>query len=148
MFTYYQSNRWKILNRTDLRDEENEDPTTWGIDRILREIDHRLQLALEEGQALQKISVETFDGLLEKGALEKSFRPTLYDFIAHEASSFYQLEETNGPKPKDSFTFDSNSPALASVEEFLAWKPDTDQSPKGRALALYQDLLRLSLIHI
>lgn len=141
-YNYYQFNRWQILSRTDVALEEDEDAATWGLDRLLREIDGRFQEALKDKEVIQAVPIATFDGLLDEGELEPELRPTLYDFIAHQANEFYCLEETNGPKAVEPFEFALDSPAMGEVEAFLAWEPETGDSPMGRALAIYQDLLR------
>ena len=59
-YRYYQYNRWQILSRTNLLsgpEQGNDDPATWGLDRLLREIDQRLQESLKEAQPLQSLSL-------------------------------------------------------------------------------------------
>jgi uncharacterized protein YfaS (alpha-2-macroglobulin family) len=96
---------------------------------------------------LRKIPIADYDALLEKGNVPDRFRPTLYDFLAHEALAFYTAAEQAGAAPQDAFVFDADSPALGTMTEFLAWKPATSDSgsPKLRAILLYQDLLRFHL---
>ncbi|UCC96492.1 MAG: hypothetical protein JSW66_11685, partial [Phycisphaerales bacterium] len=72
-----------------------------------------------------------------------SYRPTLYDFLVHEALSFYSAGEQVGSLPQDAFEFMADSPIFAPVTDFLQWEPQTPdtQSAKLRAIQLYQDLL-------
>lgn len=140
---YYSNNRWKLLNRSETTDSESDDdPSTWSASRLLKEIDARLQLALEEAEILKTVPVPAFSDILEKGELGDQFRPTLYDFIAHQALTFYRLEENNSSLPVDTFEFAPDSPALDPVEKFLSWQLEADQSSKARALNLLQELLR------
>jgi hypothetical protein len=141
---YFQHNRWRILQRTQTAQKPGDDFETWDLARLFAEIDARYRAALENAAALQKIPIADFDDLLVKGNVPDRFRPTLYDFLAHEALSFYTLAEQAGAAPQDDFDFDAASPALGTMAEFLAWKPETTDtgSPKLRALLLFQELLR------
>jgi len=143
-WTYFEQNRWRILQRTRTTGEPGDDFETWDLPRLFSEIDARYRAALENAAALQQIPIADYDALLEKGNVPDRFRPTLYDFLAHEALTFYTAAEQAGAAPQDAFVFDAASPALGTMEEFLAWKPDSTDttSPTLRAIALYQDLLR------
>jgi hypothetical protein len=141
---YFQENRWRILERTRTTEPAGDDFETWDLARLFGEIDARYRAALENAATLQAIPLADFDTILVKGNLPESFRPTLYDFLAHEALDFYTAAEQAGAAPQDAFGFDAKSPALGTREEFLAWKPESSdaESPTLRAIALYQDLLR------
>lgn len=141
---YFEQNRWRILERSRTTEEPGEDFETWDLPRLFTEIDARYRAALENAPTLQQIPIADYDALLEKGNVPDRFRPTLYDFLAYEALEFYTAAEQAGAAPQDAFGFSADSPAMGTMAEFLAWKlesTDTD-SPKLRALALYQDLLR------
>ncbi|MHC4438649.1 MAG: alpha-2-macroglobulin family protein, partial [Planctomycetota bacterium] len=81
---------------------------------------------------------------LEKGTVPDSYRPTLYDFLVFEALSFYSAGEQAGTIPQDSFEIMADSPIFGTVDDFLAWEPETSDadSAKLKAIGLYQDLLR------
>ena len=53
-----------------------------------------------------------------------TYRPTLYDFLVHEALSFYNSGE-QAALPEDAFEIMADSPIFAPVAEFLAWEPET-----------------------
>jgi len=76
-----------------------------------------------------------------------SYRPTLYDFIAHEALAFYTSGEQAAALPEDVFELSADSPLFDPAEKFLAWRPGNSDAvpPKLRAIRLYQDLLRLHI---
>jgi hypothetical protein len=143
-WSYFEQNRWRILQRTTTTEAPGEDFQTWDLPRLFTEIDARYRAALENAAALQQIPVADYDALLDKGNIPDRFRPTLYDFLAHEALEFYTAAEQAGAAPQDAFGFTAASPALGTMEEFLAWKPESTDtvSPKLRAIALYQELLR------
>ncbi|MCB1078058.1 MAG: hypothetical protein KDM64_09550, partial [Verrucomicrobiae bacterium] len=143
-WNYFLQNRYRILQRTRTTEAPSEDFETWDLPRLFSEIDARYRAALENAAALQQIPITDFESLLEKGTVPDRFRPTLYDFLANEALTFYTAAEQAGAAPQDAFGFDASSPALGTMAEFLAWKPEsTDtESPKLRAIGLFQDLLR------
>ncbi len=69
-------------------------------------------------------------------------RPTMYDFLVHEALTFYTAGEQAGAMVQDAFVLQADSPIFAPTAEFLAWNiesPDTD-SPVIKAIRLYQKL--------
>ena len=140
---YFQQNRWRFVQRTQTAEPPGEDFTTWDLARILAEIDRHFTLALADAQGLQAIDINDWDDLLEKGTVPDSYRPTLYDFLAFEALSFYNSGEQAGALPQDAFEIMADSPIFAPVAEFLAWEPVTSntESAKYKAILLYQDLL-------
>ena len=141
---YFQQNSWRFIQRTQTAEPPGADITTWDLSRILAEIDRHFMLALEAEDELKTISIEEWDDLLEKGTVPDSYRPTLYDFLVFEALSFYSAGEQAGTIPQDSFEIMADSPIFGTVEEFLAWQPETSDtdSAKLKAIGLYQDLLR------
>ncbi|UCD53260.1 MAG: hypothetical protein JSW27_11560 [Phycisphaerales bacterium] len=140
---YFQQNRWRFMNRTQTAEPSGEDITTWDLARILAEIDVHFTLALEADQELKAIPVSEYDDLLERGTAPDTYRPTLYDFLAHEALSFYNLGEQAGAESMDVFEVMADSPIFAPVADFLGWQPETTDtdSPKLKAIGLYQELL-------
>jgi hypothetical protein len=141
---YFQHNRWRFVQRTQTAAAPGKDFTTWDLPRILAEIDQHFIKALTYGPLLRKIKVSEYDELLEKGTLPDSYRPTLYDFIVHQALDFYAAGEQAGAKAEDTFELSAASPIFAPAEEFVDWKPRTgdELSPTLKAILLYQHLLR------
>jgi hypothetical protein len=140
---YFQNNRWRFMQRTTTAQAPGPDFTTWDLARIFREIDFHFQNALTAHAALKKIPIADYGDLLVKGDVPDTYRPTLYDFLAHEALTFYTAGEQAGAKPQDAFDIAADGPIFAPVAEFLKWKVDrsTNASNYERAIALYQDLL-------
>ncbi len=143
-WNYFRQNRWRFMQRTRTATPPSEDFTTWDLPRIFAEIDKQFQTVLADAEPLKKIPIAEYAELLEKGTTPDSYRPTLYDFLAQEAIEFYASGEQAAAKAEDAFELSADSPILASVENFLAWKPETtDQdSPTLRAVLLYQDLMK------
>ncbi len=141
---YFQQNNWAFLNRTRTAKAPGSDFTTWDLPRILAEIDRHFTRALANDKLLKGIPVARYDALLIKGNVPDRYRPTLYDFLAHNALEFYRSGELAGTAAQDAFELSADGPALGTAEEFLAWKlptPDGD-APTVKALRLYQALLR------
>jgi hypothetical protein len=143
-WNYFQQNSWRFIQRTQTAEPPGEDITTWDLPRILAEIDTHFMLALDAEQQLKTIPIDEWDDLLEEGTVPDSYRPTLYDFLVFEALSFYSAGEQAGTIPQDSFEIMADSPIFGTVDEFLAWQPETSDtdSAKLKAIGLYQDLLR------
>ena len=72
-----------------------------------------------------------------------TYRPTLYDFLAFDALSFYSAGEQAGALPQDTFEIMADTPIFAPVADFLAWQPQTSDtgSAKLKAIHIYQALL-------
>ncbi|MBN1510024.1 MAG: hypothetical protein JW955_24475 [Sedimentisphaerales bacterium] len=157
---YFQQNRYRFLQRTATAEAPGEDILTWDLARILAEIDKQFTLALcstpapggdpseptAEGGCvtlLKTTPIGLWDDLLEKGTVPDTYRPTLYDFLVHDALTFYSSGEQAGALPQDTFEIMADSGVFAPVEEFLAWQPQTSDtaSAKLKAIKLYQALL-------
>ncbi|MCP4454227.1 MAG: hypothetical protein GY809_22430, partial [Planctomycetes bacterium] len=140
---YYQQNLWRYIQRTETSEPPGDDIATWNLTQILAEIDAHFTAALADDATLKAIPIAAYDDLIEKGDVPDAVRPTLYDFLVHEALTYYSAGEQGAYQPQDYFEIMVDSPAFAPVAEFLAWTPVTTQldSPKLKALGLYQDLL-------
>ncbi len=141
---YYQDNRWNYLQRTRTEGASGNDLRTWDLTRILAEIDRHFTAALAGEALLQQTPVDALNDLLEKGTAPDRYRPTLFDFLVHDALSFYQAGEHGSVEPEDKFTVEAGSPIFAPVDEFLRWQPATTEtaSPLLKAIRLHQALLR------
>ena len=140
---YFQQNRWRFQNRTQTADSPSEDFTTWSLPRILDEIDNQFDKAFEGSDVLKDASVEDYAMLLDKGTAPASYRPTIFDVIAHNALEFYSAGEHGAARPQDAFDLMADSPIFADRDAFVAWKPDTTDTDSLllRAIGLQQELL-------
>ena len=143
---YFRANRYRFLQRTATAQPLGEDFTTWDLPRLYREIDLHFTNALADGR-LKTIPTTDFADLLTTPTLPEKYRPTLYDFIAHEALGFYTSGEFAAAKPEDAFEVRASDPLLGPLDKFLAWVPETTdtESPQFKAVRLYQDVLRFHL---
>ena len=109
------------------RPHPGKDFTTWDLPRLFAEIGKHFQKALAAEEQLKKIPVQTFGDLLDKGTMPDSYRPTLYDFVAHQALEFYNSGEQAAAKSEDAFELSADSPIFRPAEEFVAWKIESER---------------------
>ncbi len=99
---YYQSNRYKILERTSVN-ADLDDIKTWNADKILSEASKCYLASLENADELRKTRLETFSAILLEEKDSKKFRPTLFDFLAYRAFDFFQNDESGLTKAANQF---------------------------------------------
>ena len=140
---YFQQNRWRFMQRTATAASPGKDFTTWDLPRLFAEIDRQFTKALGPEAELKAIPVEQYGDLLQKGTVPDNWRPTLYDFLAHQALEFYASGEQAAAKPEDAFELAAGSPIFAPAEEFVKWDVSTTDadSPVVKAIKLYQKLV-------
>ncbi|MBN1419220.1 MAG: carboxypeptidase regulatory-like domain-containing protein, partial [Planctomycetes bacterium] len=141
---YFLANRWRFMQRTQMAAPAGEDIATWDLARILAEIDSHFAAALAAKDMLWKTPIGSYDALLVEGTMPDRYRPTLYDFLAHEALAFYAAGEQAGARAQDAFDLSADSPIFAPPLTFIEWDvaPADEASPTVKAIRLYQDLLR------
>jgi uncharacterized protein YfaS (alpha-2-macroglobulin family) len=140
-WSYYQQNRWRFMQRTQTAEAPGKDFTTWDLPRLFAEIDKHFQEALAAEKRLKTTPIAEWDGLLEKGTTPDRYRPTLYDFLAHEALEFYTSDEQAAVKAEGEFELAADSPILADADKFLQWNLTNPATPQEKAIVLYQQLL-------
>ena len=141
---YYSRNRYRFMRRTSTEHMIDEDFTTWDLRKLFAEIDMLYRDILKKEKLLTNIPIEKLLDFLEPGNTSIEARPTLYDFIAHEALNFYTCAEQSAVLPEDVYEIDASSAAFGSVSEFLNYKPATEDttSPKLKAIKIYQSLIK------
>ncbi|MBM4050500.1 MAG: hypothetical protein FJ279_35850, partial [Planctomycetes bacterium] len=140
---YFQHNRWRFMRRTQTAQEPGPDLQTWDLPRILAEIGKHFTAALADEKTLKATPVSAYDDLLVKGSVSDQYRPTMFDFLAHEALQFYSAGEQGAAKAEDAFVLAADSPIFADADQFMTWQPTTtdEDSPTLKAVRLYQKLL-------
>ncbi|MBF0410213.1 MAG: hypothetical protein HQM10_22905 [Candidatus Riflebacteria bacterium] len=141
---YFQQNNWRFLNRTATAGLDEKDFTTWDLPKLFGRISALFDETLQNESVLQQISIDDFSDLLENGNQPVQLRPTLYDFLAHQALEFYMSGEQASALPQDSFELNSDSPVLQHTLAFIDWEIKTSDtsSPKYKALKLFQNLAK------
>ena len=100
---YYRSNRWKFKNRSQTVGFANKDIKTWDLNTLADKVIKNYRLSLENTNKLKLIAINDFEVLIKKGENTKGLRPTLYDFLAQRAVSFFKNKEITLSKPADFF---------------------------------------------
>ncbi|MDO9274428.1 MAG: MG2 domain-containing protein, partial [Lutibacter sp.] len=139
---YYQQNRYKFYDRTTTESKvDSADFRTWDLQTIFKEIHLHFQKSLENEVLAQKTDLNGFNDILELQKDSKIFRPTLYDFLSHNALDFYKTSETSIANPVYRFEI-SEEKYLANFKEFSSIKLETQDSLslQFNALKIYQKL--------
>ncbi|WP_299122092.1 MG2 domain-containing protein [uncultured Tenacibaculum sp.] len=141
---YFNQNRWKFYNRTQTKEKvDTNDFRTWDLNTLFKEIHLTFQKSLENKKQLQQIDIYTFSDILNIVKDSKRYRPTLYDFLAHNALEFYKTTETNITKPAYQFKL-NNKKYLSDAGTFNSLKLESKDSLslQFNALKIYQDLIK------
>ncbi len=141
---YFQQNRWKFYNRTRTTEKsDKEDFRTWDLETLFAEVHAHYKKSLENGVLAQQTDLKKFDQILTTEEDSKKYRPTLYDFLSHQALQFYKTPETNITKPSYAFVIDDPR-YLQPHTLFSSLKIETKDSLslQFNALKIYQNLLK------
>ncbi|OSY88506.1 alpha-2-macroglobulin [Tenacibaculum holothuriorum] len=140
---YFQQHRWQFYNRTQTKEKvDKNDFRTWDLNTLFSEIHHYFEASLKNENKLQQVDVYKFGEILHAVKDSKKYRPTLYDFLAHNALDFYKTSESNITKP--AYQFKINNPAfLSDLYSFSKLKLETKdiESLQFNALQVFQKLI-------
>ena len=100
---YYQTNRWRFMNRTQTVAFKNDDIRTWDLTKIIDHVNKHHNLALTNADSLQRTNIGDFKEMLQYFGQSDKLRPTLYDLLAHRALDFFQTTESGLTRPADKF---------------------------------------------
>lgn len=91
---YFQKNSMKNHGRSRTKETVNAiDFRTWDADGMSSEISRHYQNSLLNSKILQEASLASINELLIEAEHSKFYRPTLFDFLAHEAIDFYSIDD-------------------------------------------------------
>jgi len=144
-WSYYQQNRWQIMNRTNVNDDvEINDFEQWDAKRFFSKISELYEASVSRASDLEKIDIGKYDPVLIKGVNTRHLRPTLLDLLAFRALSYFENDEKDVTKPAFAFTI-KDEKAYAPANEFIDYdfKTKDSSSLQYKALKLYQRLLSL-----
>lgn len=145
-WSYYQQNRWRINDRTETTDTAGADYRTWDAARFFDTTKALYLEALAPADLLQRTPVEDYTDIIIRNNDGATYRPTLYDVLAHRALDFFRNDEVSLPAPQQDFellSLDALAPATAfAAATFTSPNP---RNTKFLALQLYRDLLRFHL---
>ncbi len=141
---YFNQNRYIIYNRTKTENKVDEiDFRTWDLHTLFEEIHTHFNASLENVAKLQKGSIDDFAAILQIQKGSKTYRPTLYDFLANQALDFYKSSETTITRPAYKFVID-NPTFLSDYKTFsiVNLQSKDSLSLQFNALKIYQDLIQ------
>ncbi|MFK7932736.1 MAG: MG2 domain-containing protein [Saprospiraceae bacterium] len=142
---YLNNNLYRIRQRTETANFDNTDIRTWTAEQLYQE-SARLFLASIEDKKLQRVAVEDFTAITTAGKNVTDLRPTLYDFLAHQAIDFFTNDRSFLTKPAYAFQIDEKH-GFADAKAFANrdFAQQDTESDKYRTVVLLQDLLRFHL---
>lgn len=146
-WSYYQRNRWKILDRTTVSNETKiADFEQWDANRFYEKVTALYRASLSQAAALKSINIEAYDPLLIKGTNTRHLRPTLFDLLAFRAIEFFENGEKEITQPAFRFVMD-DSAAFAPAGIFIKHQFSSKDSLSSQfhALKLYQQALALHI---
>jgi TonB-dependent SusC/RagA subfamily outer membrane receptor len=144
---YFNQNRWSFYNRTKTSEKvDTIDFRTWDLQTLFDEIHSHFQKSLESGLMLQQENLSNYDAILNLQKDSKIYRPTLFDFLNHQALAFYKTNETNITKPAYKFEID-NPDFLSDSKTFSTLKIESKDatSLQLNALKIYKNLIHFHL---
>lgn len=146
-WTYYEENRWQIMNRTKGASAySDEDIQTWSADVFYQKTYNHYQSSLAMNDEAKKYSLTKLQKILLAGEHTEKLRPTLYDFLIHRAFDFFRNDEIEITEPEYAFEID-DAKAFSAAATFCnaRFKTSDTESPKYTALELLQDAIRFHL---
>ncbi len=145
-WAYFQQNRWKFYNRTQLVQENSKDISTWSLEKLHETIGRLYKASILNEKDLQIISLDNLDPIIDKGVNTRHLRPTLFDFLAHRALAYFQNDEVEITRPAYYFTLNDEK-AFLPASQFTRtnfYTKDTS-SLHYNALLLLQRILKFHL---
>ena len=141
---YYNQNRYNFYDRTKTSTKVDlEDFRTWDLETLFDETHFLFQQSLENGLILQQTPLKNYNDLLSTQLKSKLYRPTVFDFLSHNALGFYKTSETSITKPSYQFKIeDENFLSDYTVFSKLKLESKDTTSLQLHALKIYQDLIK------
>lgn len=152
--TYYQNNRYRFQDRTQVLNNTSDSIQTWDLKTLTRKTVKTYLLSLQNPAFLQSVPIGNFEELMikpesqgrkaakmaEKG--KTGYRPTLYDFLCWRALDYFSGNENPDKVSAEPFSLNQVL-YFRQAHEFAAMKlelPRDSSSFLAYALKIYQDL--------
>lgn len=138
-----QSNQWQINQRTEIRNnDEDNDVQTWTMGQYLEKVKALHLAALQHPESIQT-SIKGFDEITSAAINTDLLRPTLYDFLAHRAIDYFSNGQAFVSEPVNKFSFNQEE-AFLQADQFIDYTFVSSDQESGlyQALLLFQDLLK------
>jgi uncharacterized protein YfaS (alpha-2-macroglobulin family) len=155
-WTYYQENRYLILDRTQINAESEDaakplagaqpDIETWTATDFYNTAYKYFNASLTESEKSKAYPLNKLAEILTPEKNTAHLRPTLYDFLVNRAIQYFAQHENEITKPAYAFEIDDEK-AFGDVSTFMNtnFKTSDTTSQKYQVLKLYQQLLSFHL---
>jgi len=142
LWTYYQQNRYRFSNRSELENTEQNNVLTWNLEKITQETIYSYEQSLQNAPQLKNIPLEELKDILREQESYRYLRPTLYDFLANRALDFFAGSEPDLTRPAVTFVLDKPE-YFAGSDRFISMSVTTPDSMETKfyAVKILQDLL-------
>ncbi|TYB73893.1 alpha-2-macroglobulin [Bizionia saleffrena] len=144
---YFKAHRYQFYNRTKTEEKvDAEDFRTWDLTTLIEDIQLHFDNSLQNESLLQQTDLNNYNILLDRKKDSKLYRPTLFDFLSHNALDFYKASEARITKPADNFRIDDPN-YFSDAETFsrLSIQSTDSLSSQLKALKIYQKLIQFHL---
>lgn len=141
-WNYFNNNRYRFYNRTDMQQSDSDDLKTWTLQQIMRKAVEHYQLSLNDETKLAAISSKDFDPVWEQTNYYLPFETSLLDLLGNRALVFYSNDEVFITTPVDEFVINGKE-YLGTINDFLSVKIQSKDTFSSTALSLgiFQKLL-------
>ncbi len=146
-WSYYEQNRWKFAERSNIAGNKEDDIATWDLKTLVEHTIAAYEASLQNADSLQRVGREVFVPVMEEGDADaNALRPTLYDFLVHRAIDFYSNEEAGVTRPAERFVLDQDA-YFGRAADFVKLSATTRDSLEMKFYAFrhYQNLLAFRL---
>lgn len=152
--SYYQGNRYRFEDRTQVLNNTSDSIQTWDLKTLTRVTVRTWLLSLQNPELLKSIPIGNFDEILTKPdnqgnsdlkMMQKGnslYRPTLYDFLCWRALDYFSGNLMLDKVSAEPFSLDQPS-FFMQVKEFAGLKlnlPSDSSSLLAYAWSIYHDL--------
>lgn len=143
---YYNNNSWKFANRTKTENVQSDDFRNWDLQTLSENISMHYIASLKQKELLQNTKLTQINELLISEKNSKTYRPTLYDLLAHRAIDFLNQDFADIAQPANAFSINDEK-YFGDVKNFINIKISTADTNSNtyQALLIFQDLLKFRL---
>jgi len=143
-YKYFARNQWKILQRTTIANDKNNDFETWSAEKFIDTSATLYRASLSDAR-LKTIRTETFKDIIDESA-DFKLRPTLFDVLANTALKFFNDDKNYLPHSANNFTIDKED-YFTNAETFVKIPLNATSASEHKlwVLQLYQQLIEFHL---
>ena len=118
---FLNQNEYRISQRTKIAGNIPADFNTWDIQTLIEQITFYYLKSIENKELLQKTTIEDYKVLLKDADKSVSYRPTVFDMLAHEALTFFLENRYSMSLPMEAFHL-NNPEYISDNENFIRLK--------------------------